>query len=881
MLQSLKSVWLFLAIAVLAAALPAAAAPVLTGISPTSGYPGTQVTLAGTSFGATQGSGSVWLGSKAAGSIVSWSDTQIVAVVASGAGSGSAQVKQGGVWSNSIAFTVITPGITSVSPTSGYPGTQVTLNGTNFGASQGSGSVWLGSKLAGGIVSWSNTQIVATVAATAASGSAQVQQGGVWSNSVAFTVITPSVTSVSPTTAHAGDAITLTGTNFGTTQGSGSVWLGSKLAGSIVSWTSTQIVATVASGATSGNAFVQQGGVWTNSTAFSVVTPTLTSVSPDTARAGDSVTLTGTNFGATQGGGSVWLGSKLAGSIVSWSDTQIVATVASGSITGTAQVQQGGVWNGAIGFTVITPVVAVTVPFDGPVGTNVSIVGNGFGATQGSGLVWIGTQYATVVSWSDEEVVATVAPGSTTGGAQIFQGGVWSNAFNFAVTCMDPRAEPLEHDPADQVWADDEFVEDSQNWGLWDASQSASGAQSFQAGAGEGALGRHWAYVYDDLPPHKLNPGDAFFVDVLIDPCNPPQELKLEFWANVGNDAVRLVWGDVDPLEAGPSAINMGPVPSAGEWHRLQIPFEDMGLVGANLYSVFFEHYDGVVWFDYVGKKTATPAPAHITSLTSSNAGPIHLDDEVTFTTEASGGGTIEYRYRQMEPGTYQSTVVQDWSTSNTFVWTVPYNQQYHFWMWVDVRNAGSTEEYEDLDSIDMRVECISAIASSVEVPASDRIGIDDDVAPSVTMDNVVVSTTQHTLGTSSFTTSSPANYLIPLSFSGLQSELPADPDESLVFFALVDDCGLGQASRIEMYIETAPDAAHPTPVGRWVHWETGYPEEPGWVGDVPTFGAWTRMEVPQSLLDFGFTPAAYGKVSFRSYGPRVWYDAIGTTTSP
>ena len=408
--------------------------PSLTSISPTSGYPGTQVTLTGTNFGALQGSGSVWLGSKLAGSIVSWTNTQIVAVVASGATSGNAIVQQNGIWSNSIAFTVIAPNITSITPTSGFPGTQVTFTGTNFGATQGSGSVWLGNKAAGSIVSWSDTQVVATVAANAASGNAQIQQNGVWSNAIAFTVPTPSITSITPTSGAVGTQVTFTGTNFGTTQGSGSVWLGSKLAGSIVSWSNTQIVATVASGSVTGSAQVQQGGVWSNSIAFTVTTPSLSSVSPTTARAGDQITLTGTNFGASGTASQVWLGNKAAGSIVSWSSTQIVATVASGAKSGSAQVQQGGVWSNSIAFTVITPNVTSISPTSGPVGTQVTITGTGFGTTQGSGQVWIGTKYATVVSWSDTQVVATVASGSATGGTQVYQNGVWSNAVTFTVT---------------------------------------------------------------------------------------------------------------------------------------------------------------------------------------------------------------------------------------------------------------------------------------------------------------------------------------------------------------------------------------------------------------------------------------------------------------
>jgi hypothetical protein len=407
--------------------------PNITSISPTSGYPGTQVTINGTNFGASQGSGSVWLGNKLAGSIVSWSNTQIVAVVAATALSGSCQVQQNGVWGNSVTFTVIQPNITSISPTSGYPGTQVTINGTNFGASQGSGSVWLGNKLAGSIVSWSNTQVVATVAATALSGSAIVQQGGVWSNSIAFTVIQPNITSITPTSGVTGTQVTFTGTNFGASQGSGSVWLGSKLAGSIVSWSNTQVVATVASGSVTGSAIVQQGGVWSNSITFTVATPTLTSISPDTARAGDSITLTGTNFGASQGSGSVWLGSKLAASIVSWSNTQIVATVASGSVTGTAQVQQGGVWTSSIAFNVVTPHVVILTPQSGPPGRHVLFNGTGFGATQGSGRAWVGSKDATILSWGDEYVLVQVAEGSETGTAQLYQNGVWSNSFPFTV----------------------------------------------------------------------------------------------------------------------------------------------------------------------------------------------------------------------------------------------------------------------------------------------------------------------------------------------------------------------------------------------------------------------------------------------------------------
>jgi len=80
-----------------------------------------------------------------------------------------------GVWSNALPFTVNTVTITSVFPNSGPPGTVVTIAGSNLGSAQGGGTVQPGST-AGAVVTWSHTEIVATVAAGAVSGIASVQQ---------------------------------------------------------------------------------------------------------------------------------------------------------------------------------------------------------------------------------------------------------------------------------------------------------------------------------------------------------------------------------------------------------------------------------------------------------------------------------------------------------------------------------------------------------------------------------------------------------------------------------------------------------------------------------------------------------------------------------
>lgn len=341
------------------------------------------------------------------------------------------------MWSNTVNLTVSTPNITSVTPTTAIAGTQITITGTGFGASQGSGNVWLGSTY-GMVVSWSDTQVVANVASGSKSGVAQILQGGVWSNTVNLTVSTPNIASVTPTTAIAGMQITITGTGFGANQGSGNVWLGSTY-GVVVSWSDTQIVANVASGSSSGVAQVLQGGVWSNTVTLTVITPNISSVTPASAQVGTQVTITGTGFGASQGTGNVWLGSTY-GIVVSWSDNQVIATVASGSNTGVAQILQGGVWSNSVSFTVSTstapPVISAISPTSGGIGTAVTISGSAFGSSQNQSTITFNGIPARILSWSDTTIVAGVPSGLSPGTATVVVNGnsVASNGVPFTVT---------------------------------------------------------------------------------------------------------------------------------------------------------------------------------------------------------------------------------------------------------------------------------------------------------------------------------------------------------------------------------------------------------------------------------------------------------------
>src|SRR5262249_31408528 len=138
--------------------------------------------------------------------------------------------------------------------------------------------------------------------------------------------------------------------NFGSTQGDGKVWLGTAY-GIVVGWSNTQIVAQIAPGARSGKVQVLQGGVWSNAVNLAINVPSLEQINPTSGIPGTHVTFSGTGFGSSRGSGVVQLGSTL-GDVLSWSDTQIVAAVASSAVTGIARVQQNGQWSNSFPFTV-------------------------------------------------------------------------------------------------------------------------------------------------------------------------------------------------------------------------------------------------------------------------------------------------------------------------------------------------------------------------------------------------------------------------------------------------------------------------------------------------------------------------------------------------
>jgi hypothetical protein len=424
-------------------------APVIASLSITSGMIGTPVTITGTNFGPTLASSAVTFNGTTA-IPASWSSTSVTVTVPSGATSGNVTVAVSGVVSNGLSFTVdSSPPVFSVavSPSSATLSVGTTKQFSATGTF-GDGSTldltasvtWTVSD--NSIATISNLQLTQGVAAALSAGSVSVTATftGV-SGSANVTVVpmaaptVPSITNVSPTAGSPGSQVIITGTGFGAAQGTGCVYVGTAL-GVITSWGSGQIVATVAPGSLSGIVQVLQGSQQSNSIAFPVNGPTISSISPTNGLAGTSVTILGSGFAATQGNGQVRLGS-VAGVVTSWSDTQVTAAVAARASSGAAQILQNGTWSNPVIFTVNTPQITNVNPNAGALGTQVTIAGSGFGATQGTGIVWLGSTNGVAVGWSNTQVTATVASGAVSGIVRIQQNGVWSNAQSFSVPALD------------------------------------------------------------------------------------------------------------------------------------------------------------------------------------------------------------------------------------------------------------------------------------------------------------------------------------------------------------------------------------------------------------------------------------------------------------
>ncbi len=404
-----------------------AAAVTLTSFSPTSGQPGTLVTITGTGFSAATSVGFNNFTPTLAAFMIN-SATQLTAVVPLGATTGPLTVN--GV-ASSGTFTVA-PAITTFSPSSGAASTVVYITGANF-VTNNTTVTFTGCAPANATVN-ATTSLGVTIPSGVVNGPITVTTtaGSAVSTSNFIASTAPVITSFSPTVGTNGTSVTIFGGNF---FGTPTVKFNGTAATPSVPSTDEMVV-NVPSGATTGPIFVStsDGSFTTSSNFITQAGPIITSFSPTVGTIGTTVTNFGFNLSTVT---NVTI-NGVKETISGYSSTYLEVGISAASGTGPVTVKspQGSFTTTSNFSSSSGPVIASFSPTMG--GPGVYVVIDGLDFTDASSVKFNNTSASFTVTASTE-IIATVPSGASTGPISVTTSGVtFDTSTNFEVTSSDP-----------------------------------------------------------------------------------------------------------------------------------------------------------------------------------------------------------------------------------------------------------------------------------------------------------------------------------------------------------------------------------------------------------------------------------------------------------
>ncbi|NBW73363.1 MAG: hypothetical protein EBR26_03005, partial [Microbacteriaceae bacterium] len=425
---------------------PEVLAPKIDAITPDRGIitGGTEVTITGRYLRGSNGQpGTFTFGGAAATNVVVSPDGMSATMTTPARPAGAVNV----VATNSDSTTTISEGfiyspaptITSLSPASGVyqGGTQVTINGTNFGSS-GIPLVKFGDTPAICVKLVSPTQITAVtrdgivgpvdVEVTPTTGGGTVTRAGGYTYQ--NPVVEPAISSITPNSGPTTGATTVDIKTSGVfPAGTPTVLFGSACALSVTRVDDKTIRATAPSNPAgarnlsltfaNGYSFAANGYTY-----FVPAPPEITKITPavDWTQGGATVTIEGLGFGAS-GTPVVKFGTAVATNVNRISNTRIVVTVPANTV-GAKEVSVTPAGGTAItktgAFTYKAPIINSVKPNSGVVlgGTNVTIYGDGFGFS-GTPVVKFGGKLATNVVRVDNNTITARTPSGAKGFAAV------------------------------------------------------------------------------------------------------------------------------------------------------------------------------------------------------------------------------------------------------------------------------------------------------------------------------------------------------------------------------------------------------------------------------------------------------------------------------
>jgi hypothetical protein len=173
------------------------------------------------------------------------------------------------------------------------------------------------------------------------------------------------------------------------------------------------------------------------------MTISITAVGPNPVAPNQTLTVTGSGFGATQGGTTLQLGGVTV-TPVSWADTQITFKIPNGTTPGYSSVSVGGVVFPAV---IIATALALPGGSSAVTGQPVHITGSGFGAGLGTLLYFSvsGELFtAAVTDWSNTDIYSNVPSTADLGNGffYVVPAGATQTAFSASFTVAKGSAVP-------------------------------------------------------------------------------------------------------------------------------------------------------------------------------------------------------------------------------------------------------------------------------------------------------------------------------------------------------------------------------------------------------------------------------------------------------
>ena len=327
----------------------------VASMTPVAGPIGLPFTIYGTGFGNySAGYTKVLLGGTTC-PLTLWTDTQIKGTIPGSLAPGEYPVvvertlNGGQAQSAPMAFTVAAPEAYSLSPSSGPIGLPFVITGGNFGNYVANYTKVLIGGATAPLTLWSDTQIKGTIPGSLAAGDHQLVveralNGGVMRTSTfTFTVGTPYLDTVSPSTASVVAPFTITGYNFGNYVANYTKVLINGTTAPLTLWTDTRIQGKLPY-LPAGSYPVQvqrylNGGLAESATAYiGVEEPVISSMTPASGAVGTVFNLYGTGFGPYEAAiAKVFIGGAQC-ALSLWTDTRITGTVPTALSYGTHTV---------------------------------------------------------------------------------------------------------------------------------------------------------------------------------------------------------------------------------------------------------------------------------------------------------------------------------------------------------------------------------------------------------------------------------------------------------------------------------------------------------------------------------------------------------------